>query len=127
MAVYDQCIADGTRHRHNYSPINIIMETIKINRISPTDGYEDGIAEYNGELSAVYALCLYVCQYLWHVDYHNKRMIEKARSIITLGKYNRHCYFWADNDVTYSAMATSGKDAITGEFGSKYDYEPKKI
>jgi len=100
------------------------MRTIKICRISPENGYEGGIAEYNGEFSAVYALCLYVCQYLWHTDYLNKRMIEKARNKITLGKSNRACYFWADNDVTYSAIATSGKDAITGEFGSKYDYEP---
>ena len=103
------------------------METIKICRMSPERGYEDSIAEYDAKFSAVYCLCLFVCQHLWHTDYLNKRMVEKARHMITLGKSNRACYFWAGNDVTYSAMATSGKDAITGKFGSIFDYEPIKI
>lgn len=99
------------------------METIKINRFSEDGGYESAIAIYEGKFSAVYCLCLYICQNIWHVCYLNKRNIEHAKNKIFLGKYNRAAYFYV-GDATYSAMATDGRDAITGEFGSKYDYEP---
>lgn len=102
------------------------MNTIKINKISP-NGYEGGIAEYDEKFSPVYCLCLYVCQFILHVDYMNKNNINNVRKRIHLGKYNKGCYYWAGNDTTYSAIATSGKDAFDGEFGSRYDYEPIKI
>lgn len=57
------------------------MNTIKINRISP-NGYEGGIAVYDGKFSPVYCLCLYVCQYVLHIDYLNKKNIENVRKRI---------------------------------------------
>ena len=101
------------------------MSTIKINKISP-DGYEGGIAEYDAKFSPIYCLCLYVCQYVLHTDYMNKRNIENVRKKIHLGKYNIGCYYWAGNDTTYSAIAPSGSSVFIGEWGSKYDYKPIK-
>ena len=102
------------------------MNTIKINKIS-TNGYEGGIAEYDARFSPVYCLCLYVCQYVLHTDYKNKRNIDYVRKRIQLGRYNRTCCYWAGNETTYSAVAPEGSDVLTGEWGSKYDYEPKKL
>ena len=99
------------------------MNTIKINKISP-NGYECGIAEYDAKFSPVYCLCLYVCQYILHTDYMNKKNIENVRKRIQLGKYNKCCYYWAGNDTTYSAIAPKDSDVLTGQWGGKYDYEP---
>lgn len=94
-----------------------------IHRIS-SNGYEADVAEYDNKLSCVYALCLYVCQFVLHTDYLNKRELAKVRNRIVLGKENRGCYYFADNDVVYSSIAPVGSTALDGEFGSKYDYEP---
>lgn len=55
----------------------------------------------------------------------NKRTIENVRKRIQLG--NKGCYYWAGNETTYSAVAPEGSDVLTGEWGSKYDYEPIKL
>ena len=94
------------------------MNTIKINKISP-DGYERGIAEYDAKFSPIYCLCIYVCQYILHTDYMNKRNIEYVRKRIQLGKFNLGCYYWAGNETTYSAIAPEGRDVLTGEWGGR--------
>ena len=99
------------------------MNTIKINKISP-NGYEGGVAEYDAKFSPIYCLCLYVCQHVLHIDYMNKNNIENVRKRIQLGKYNKGCYYWGGNDTTYSAIAPKDRDVLTGQWGSKYDYEP---
>jgi hypothetical protein len=57
----------------------------------------------------------------------NKKNIEYVRKRIQLGKFNLGCYYWVGNETTYSAIAPNGSDVLTGEWGSKYDYEPKKL
>nr|DAQ19307.1 MAG TPA: hypothetical protein [Caudoviricetes sp.] len=99
------------------------MNTIKINKISP-NGYEGGVTEYDAKFSPIYCLCLYVCQHVLHIDYMNKNNIENVRKRIQLGKYNKGCHYWDGNDTTYSAIAPKDRDVLTGQWGSKYDYEP---
>jgi hypothetical protein len=54
----------------------------------------------------------------------NKNNIENVRKRIQLGKYNKGCHYWDGNDTTYSAIAPKDRDVLTGQWGSKYDYEP---
>ena len=102
------------------------MNTIKINKISP-NGYECGIAEYDAKFSPVYCLCLYVCQYILHTNYMNRKNIENVRKRIQIGKYNKCCYYWDGNDTTYSAIAPKDRDVLIGQWGGKYDYEPNHM
>lgn len=102
------------------------MKTIKINKISP-NGYEGGIAEYDARFSPVYCLCLYVCQYVLHINYMNKKNIDNVRKRIHLDKDNIVCSYWAGNDTTFTAIAPNDSDVLTGDWGSKFDYEPRQI
>jgi len=102
------------------------METIKINKIS-NNGYEGGIAMYDARFSPIYCLCLYVCQYVLHVNYMDKTQIEKIRQKIHLGKSLQTCFYWAGNDTTYSAIAPEGRSVLEGDFGSKFDFQSKTL
>lgn len=99
------------------------MELIKINRIS-TKGYEEGIAYYDAKFSAVYCLCLYICQYVAHVNYLDKYQLDKIRKKIIIGRTLRGCYYYANDEVVYGAIAPRDKGVFDGEFGSKYDFQP---
>lgn len=102
------------------------METNKINRISESGGYEPAIAIYDGKFSSVYAMILFICHRKgW--NYMNRKLVEKARTLTHLGKYNLGVYYYEDG-VTYSCIHNSiHPDALTGDFGSKYEYKRIKI
>jgi len=101
------------------------MNTIKIHKIG-SNGDIKCVAEYDAKYSAEYCLILYVCQYVMHCDYMNLANVKKVRDRIYFGKSNRAAYYEIDNDV-YDAIAPQGRTALEGDFGSKYDYKPKKI
>lgn len=99
------------------------MATIIINKFGEDGGYQAAIAEYDGKFSALYALCLYVCQNILHVDYLNKFEKRKVQGRMFLGKSGTHCYYY-DGNSTYSAHASDGRLVSDGIYYSKYEYEP---
>ena len=83
------------------------------------------VAKYGGNHSAEYALYLYWCQYLMHVDYMNLANRRKYNEQRTIGFMSHNVFVEHGTDI-YICRGTKehGYSAIVGDNGSEYDFKP---
>ena len=89
------------------------------------NGEREAVAEYDGNLSADYALFLYWAQYVCHCDYLNKANRRRYNGLRTISKTMRSAMLDDGSDVIIcSATAHNSRSAVVGVSVSRLDYEP---